>query len=44
MPEVMPVTLLPGEPDKLAALRTPIETAYYRVDAAIHKLVDLLAA
>jgi hypothetical protein len=37
-------TLFHGRPDKSAPLRTPIETAYYRADAAIQKLVDLLAA
>jgi hypothetical protein len=32
------------DPDNSAALRTPIETAYHRADAAIQKLVALLAA
>jgi hypothetical protein len=36
--------LFQHRPDKSAALPTPIETAYYRADAAIQKLVDLLAA
>jgi len=37
-------TLFQGPPDKSSALHTPIETAYYKADAAIQKLVDLLAA
>ncbi len=37
-------TLFHGRPDKSSALQTPIETAYYRADAAIQKLVDILAA
>jgi hypothetical protein len=37
-------TLFQGRPDKSAPLCSPIETAYYRADAAIQKLVDLLAA
>jgi hypothetical protein len=37
-------TLFQGRPDTSAPLRTPIETAYYKADAAIQKLVDLLAA
>ena len=37
-------TLFHGRPDKSAALRTPFETANYRADAAIQKLVDPLAA
>jgi hypothetical protein len=37
-------TLFQGRPDKTAVLHTPIETAYYKGDAAIQKLVDLLAA
>jgi hypothetical protein len=37
-------TLFQSRPDKSAPLRTPIETAYYKADAAIQKLVDLLAA
>jgi hypothetical protein len=37
-------TLLQGRPDKSAALPTPIDTASLRADAAIQKLVDLLAA
>jgi hypothetical protein len=37
-------TLFHARPDKSAPLQTPIETAYYKADAAIQKLVDLLAA
>ena len=37
-------TLFHGRPDKSSARPTPIETAYYKADAAIQKLVDLLAA
>lgn len=37
-------TLFQGRPDKSSPLPTPIETAYYRADAAIQTLVDLLAA
>jgi hypothetical protein len=37
-------TLFQRPPDKVIPLRTPIETAYYKADAAIQKLVDLLAA
>lgn len=37
-------TLFLGWPHKSSALQTPIETAYYKADAAIQKLVDLLAA
>jgi hypothetical protein len=37
-------TLFQGRPDTSAPLRSPIETAYYRADAAIQNLVDLLAA
>ena len=37
-------TLFQGRPDKSAPLRGPIETAYYKADAAIQQLVDLLAA
>ena len=37
-------TLFHGWPHKSSALQTPIETAYYKADAAIQKLVDLLAA
>jgi len=37
-------TLFQGRPDTASPLRNPIETAYYKADAAIQKLVDLLAA
>ena len=37
-------TLFHGRPDKSSPRHTPIETAYYKADAAIQKLVDLLAA
>jgi hypothetical protein len=37
-------TLFQKRPDKSFPLHTPIETAYYRADAAIQQLVDLLAA
>jgi hypothetical protein len=37
-------TLFERPPDKSSALHTPIETAYYTADAAIQRLVDLLAA
>jgi hypothetical protein len=37
-------TLFHRRPDKSSPLHTPIETAYYKADAAIQKLVDLLAA
>ena len=37
-------TLFQRRPDKSAALGSPIETAYHKADAAIQKLVDLLAA
>ncbi len=37
-------SLFQARPDKSAPLRSPIETAYYKADAAIQKLVDLLAA
>jgi hypothetical protein len=37
-------TLFHGRPDKSSAVHTPIETAYYKADAAIQKLVDMLAA
>lgn len=37
-------TLFHGRPDKSAPLRGSIETAYYKADVAIQKLVDLLAA
>ena len=37
-------TLFQGWPHPSSAPRTPIETAYYKADAAIQKLVDLLAA
>jgi hypothetical protein len=37
-------TLFQGRPDKASPLRSPIETAYHKADAAIQKLVDLLAA
>lgn len=37
-------TVFQGRPDTLSALPVPIETAYYQADAAIQKLVDLLAA
>lgn len=37
-------TLFQGRPDTSFPLRSPIETAYYEADAAIERLVDLLAA
>jgi hypothetical protein len=37
-------TLFQRRPDKSSPLPSPIETAYYKADAAIQKLVDLLAA
>jgi hypothetical protein len=37
-------TLFQGRPDKSSPLPSPIETAYYKADVAIQKLVDLLAA
>lgn len=37
-------TLFQRRPDKSAPLCSPIETAYYQADAAIQKLVDLVAA
>jgi hypothetical protein len=37
-------SLFQGRPDKSAPLHTPFETAYYKADAAIQKLVDQLAA
>jgi hypothetical protein len=37
-------TLFQARPDRSSALHTPIETAYYKADVAIQKLVDLLAA
>ena len=37
-------TLFQRRPDKSSPLPSAIETAYYKADAAIQKLVDLLAA